>query len=66
MSYRHNFLVDDILTVVKTFSCVLSNIILQLSWSCQENQVSGALNSMSLYGIGKSLLEKRRRGASQL
>ena len=51
--------------VVNTFSCFFSNTLLQLSWSCQENQVSGAWNSMSLYGTGKSFLQKRHRGASQ-
>ena len=52
--------------VVNTFLCVFSNLVLQLSRSCQENQVSDAWNSISLYGIGKAPLEKRHRGASQL
>ena len=51
--------------VVNTFLCFFSNTLLQLSWSCQENQVSGAWNSMLLYGTGKSFLQKRHRGASQ-
>ena len=48
------------------FLCVFSDTVLQLSLSCQENQVSRAWNSMLLYGIGKALLEKRRPSASQL
>ena len=47
-----------ILMVFNTFVCVFSNTVLQMSWSCQDkNQVSGAWNSMSLYSIGKALLE---------
>ena len=36
-----------------------------ISWLCLENQVSGDWISVSAYGIGRALLEKRRRGASR-
>ena len=51
--------------VVNAFLGVFSNTIWQFSWSCLENQVPGAWISMSAYGIGRALLEKRRRGTSR-
>ena len=51
--------------VVNTFLCDFSKTIYRFSWSCLENQVSGTWISMSAYGIGRALLEKRRQGASQ-
>ena len=52
--------------VVNTFLCVFLNTIWRFSCSCLENQVSGAWISMSAYGKGTAISEKRRRGDSQL
>ena len=56
---------DDMMMVVNAFLYVFLNTIWRFSWSCLENQVSGAWISMSAYGTGRALLEKRRRSASR-
>ena len=63
--YPYLIVLHPTMMVVNAFLCVFLNTIWLFSWSCLENQVSGAWISVSAYGIGRALLEKRRRGASQ-